>query len=319
MRTLGVFLLILILVLASGTHLLPVSAGGNGPDVGVQVPFELEAVTVSTKRLRSDEWKRIAGWIPYIGMLFSLSGQEIVIQHERAVDGTFLGLPAKGRLIVLQSIKVSPMSPMPSGQWAPSQLTLELPNGTLAMRATSSAGAYWFESDPQKSTGVFSGLVARAEVRIFGISDQNSILRGRVVLGLGSMEEAIRVLSTGLSAGDAAQVARGLEGGRVVLMPFPAAAKPPQETLVRWMVVARNGENISVQVLVLIGGLASSPEAKKMRRLKVTAIPTGGKAVVVYEKEHEPGDQVELLVTGAPPVVVLVYVDTEMVRQFKAE
>jgi hypothetical protein len=309
---------LLVLVLALGTEAVGVPARAPEPDVGVQVRFEAEAVTVSTKRLRSDEWKQIASWLPWIGMLFSLSGREIVTQHEKALTGSFLGLPLRGRLIVLQSTKVGGMSPIPTVQWAPSELVLELPNGALYLRATSAAGVYRFESDPKRSGGVFSGIVARVEARIFGISDPNSIVRARVVLGFGSVEEAARALTVGLGPEDSAAVTGVLEQARAVLMPFPAFEKPPQETLVRWMVVGRSADAVSVQVLILVGQAAPGQE-KKTRRVRVIAIPTGGRASTVYEKEHEPGDQVELLVSGAPPVVVLIYVDSEVSRQFKAE
>jgi len=309
---------LLILVLALGVQAVGAPAPAPEPDVGVQVQFEAEAITVSTKRLRSDEWKQIASWLPWIGMLFSLSGREVVTQHEKALQGAFLGVPVKGKLVVLQSVRFSPMSPVQSAQWAPAELVLELPNGTLFLKGTSPAGVYRFESDPEKSSGVFSRVVARAEARIFGISDPNSIVRARIVLGFSSVEEAVRALTAGLGPQDSQAVAGALGQARVTLMPFPTFEKPPQETLVKWMVVGRNDETISVQILILVGE-GSAAKEKKTRRVRVVAIPTGGRASTVYEKEHGPGDQVELLVTGSPPVVVLIYVDSDLTRQFKAE
>ncbi len=195
--------LIAVALLTAGVPAAAQPAGD--PDVGVEVQVEAEAFTVQVVRVRSDAWRSLVDWIV---PLLSMTPRTDVFEHRKDVEGRVLGLRARGRFTVLEVKRYGRYS-APSVEFIPVRLTLELPLGTLSLVFAGASGSgYTVESEPGAGTGVFRELVVRGELRVFGLSDRGSIVRGRLVLGFPDRAAALEALAGGLSGDDAGPFGR---------------------------------------------------------------------------------------------------------------
>ncbi len=281
---------------------------------GVEVRFEVEASHVSTRRVSSDRLaKTIGQYIPIISFFVFLSGPPTdVFEHSKGLTGTFLGEEVSGELKVIEVRRGQ-------SNFQPATLRLEVRGSALELVFGSpSQRGYRVWTVPGKSTGVFAGVEAGGYVRVVGLSDRFSILRGEVVIGWPGREEAASAL---VSAGWQEDVARSaLAATRVSVVPFPEASpdNPPATTQVRWIRSRAAQESVDLSLAMLVGTdampLVEGGQRARSAKVRVTVAGVDG-VRTLHEGQVSAGEQIWVSSRVLVPCVLLVTVGPKTVFQ----
>ena len=310
MRTLVVLVVALLVALALAVPSSLASSGRRG--VGLEVRFDIEAALTSTKQVSSDRVLRAIGvWIPLLGFLFQGPPTE-VFEHSKGLSGTFLGEPVSGELKVVEVRRGQ-------SDYYPALMRLEARGSSLVLAFGSpTERGYRVWGLPDKSTGVFSALEVGGHVRVVGLPERFSIIRGEIVIGWANPETALSAL---VSAGWAEETARTtLAQSRIRVVPFPQVDRgnPPARTEVRWVSSAAGASGREVSVAVLIGTDAMPPAEgggkARSTRVRVIATHTSG-TVNLFDGEAGPGDQVVAVGRVVPPGVLMVLAGSKLLFQ----
>lgn len=304
-------LLVLALLMVVG----PVPHGVANEGVGLQVAVDLEASTTSVKKVRSDVWMRYMTWIPIIGIVFApfaMGPSTEVFEHSKGVTGIFLGRDVEGTLTVVEVRRGG-------AEFHPGFLRIKVGGSTLvlAFHGVTPRG-YHVVALPGESSGAFAGLEVSGFLRVVGLSDRFSIVRGELVLGWPDRRSAASAL---VAAGWPEElVDDALRGSRQAVVPFPPAdpQKPPQATAVRWLARSAGSQAADLSLVVLVGSdampvLEGGVRARSAKVRVVVAGPSG--TTTLYEGEAAPGQQVTASGRTGLPAVVLVMVGTKTVFQ----
>lgn len=307
------------LLVASAVVLLAVAGAGASASrsgAGVELRFDLEAALTSTRQVSSDRVIRTIGaWIPIIGFFFQGPPTD-VLEHSKRLSGDFLGEPVSGELKVVEVRRGQ-------SEYHPTVLRVEVRGSSLVLAfGAPAARGYRVWAVPGQSTGVFSGVEAGGHVRVVGLPERFSIVRGEVVVGWQDREAAVSALVAGGWSAEAARSA--VSGARVSVVPFPQTdpRDPPARTEVRWIRIPAGAEAADVSVAVLVGTDAmpavEGGDRAKSARVRVVAAHVAG-ASVLYEGEAGPGDQVLAAGRVSLPAVLMVVVGPKTVFQTSLE
>lgn len=279
---------------------------------GLEFRVDLEASLVETRKVHSDEWRRYAQYIPVIGFLFSLGPVTEVFEHSKNVSGTFLEQGASGQLKVVEVRRGGV-------EFRPAEARLSVRGSTLVLvfHAPESRG-YRVSAVPDRSTGVFRGVEAGGYLRVVGLQERYSIVRGELVVGWPSREAAQEALT---AAGWEPEAAReATVRARVSVVPFPAAdpENPPSRTLIRWVRSEAGQGRVDVSVAVLVGTdampvLEGGQRAREVR-LRVVVAGASGSAVL-HDGPVQVGGQVTVSARVETPAVLMVLAGTRTLAQ----
>ncbi len=289
------------------------AASAQDPNTGIGAAVEMEATLVRRVQTRSDAWKNVAQFIPIIGWIFAMSQRVNVWERHMRLEGTFLGMRFSGTALNLEIQSYGPMGPG-SFSVIPVNAVFETPAGRLHLNVVGPPGGeVRVEADPSKGTGAFAGVVARGTLRIFTTQEGNALVRGRIVVGWESREQAEQALLRVYGGDDPEGVRRAVRSAPVEPMPFPWSDKPPARTLVRWGVVRRAGDAAEVRVVALAGREGSE---QNMVRIRIIAVSSDGSRSDVFDGAVTPGEQIDRTFRVKVPAVVMVLHGARAVAQF---
>ncbi len=307
MRTLAVLVAVAVTLLA----VAGVGAPANRTGAGLELRFDLEAAFGSTRQVSSDRAIRFIGQAagmlaPWAGVFTSLllSGPPTdVFEHSKSLSGTFLGEPVSGELKVVEVRRGQ-------SEHHPALMRLEVRGSSLVLAFGAPADrGYRVWAVREQSTGVFSGVEAGGHVRVVGLAERFSIVRGEVVVGWQDHATAVSTMVAGGWSEEAARSA--VSGTRLRVVPFPQAdpKNPPARTEVRWVSSPAGTGAADVSLAVLLGTdampLAEGGTRARSARVRVVAAHSAGTGVL-FDGEAGPGDQVLASGKVSLPAILMV-------------
>jgi hypothetical protein len=289
------------------------SSAGSG--IGLAFPVDWEASTVQVRRTHSEEWKRYVGvlqalqfFTPIPIPLFLFTGfigpQTDVYEHTKELSGTFLGEPVSGKFSVAEIRRGGERN------FVPGILSLTVRGSRFeAVFGPPTAQGYHLVPVPDRMSGVFARAESGGFIRVVGLADRYSVLRGSIVVGWADRQAATGALEEAGWSPDAA--GRAVASATRGIVPFPPHDRdnPPDRTLIRWVAEKDQTGQIRVRVLVLVGKdampvLEGGRPAQSVKIRVVAAVP--GANTTLYEGDAAPGEQVAASGQVSPPAIVMV-------------
>jgi len=306
LRRVGVLALVALLL---GTTVLPQSAGqpSEGSGIGLAFPVDWEASTVQVRRTHSEEWKRYVGALQFIipiPLFLFMGPQTDVYEHTKELSGTFLGEAVSGKFSVAEIRRGGERS------FVPGTLSLTVRGSRFeAVFGPPTAQGYHLIPVQDRMSGVFARAESGGFIRVVGLADRYSVLRGSIVIGWADGQAAASALEEAGWDPDAA--GRAVASATRGIVPFPPHDRdnPPDRTLVRWVAEKDQSGRLRVRVLVLVGKdampvLEGGRRAQSAKIRVVAAVP--GANTTLYEGDVSPGEQVAASGHVAPPAIVMV-------------
>jgi hypothetical protein len=230
--------------------------------------------------------------------------QTDVYEHTKELSGTFLGEPVSGKFSVAEIRRGGERN------FVPGILSLTVRGSRFeAVFGPPTAQGYHLVPVPDRMSGVFARAESGGFIRVVGLADRYSVLRGSIVVGWADRQAATGALEEAGWSPDAA--GRAVASATRGIVPFPPHDRdnPPDRTLIRWVAEKDQTGQIRVRVLVLVGKDAmpvveGGRPAQSVKIRVVAAVP--GANTTLYEGDAAPGEQVAASGQVSPPAIVMV-------------
>jgi hypothetical protein len=297
-----------VLAVLASVPACPVAGQSSvGSGIGLAFPVDWEASTVQVRRTHSEEWKRYVGALQFIipiPLFLFMGPQTDVYEHTKELSGTFLGEPVSGKFSVAEIRRGGERN------FVPGALSLTVRGSRFeAVFGPPTAQGYHLVPVPDRMSGVFARAESGGFIRVVGLADRYSVLRGSIVVGWADRQAATGALEEAGWSPDAA--GRAVASATRGIVPFPPHDRdnPPDRTLIRWVAEKDQTGQIRVRVLVLVGKDAmpvveGGRPAQSVKIRVVAAVP--GANTTLYEGDAAPGEQVAASGQVSPPAIVMV-------------
>ena len=288
-----------------------------GSGIGLAFPVDWEASTVQVRRTHSEEWKRYVEALQGVLRLFTrvplflpMGPQTDVYEHTKELSGTFLGEAVSGKFSVAEIRRGGERS------FVPGTLSLTVRESKFeAVFGPPTAQGYHLVPIRDRMSGVFARVESGGVIRVVGLADRYSVLRGSIVIGWADGQAAASALEE--AGWDSEAAGRAVASATRGIVPFPPHDRdnPPDRTLVRWVAEKDRSGRLRVRVLVLVGKdampvLEGGSLAQSVKIRVVAAVP--GSSTALYEGDAAPGEQVVAFGHVTPPAVVMVMAGPKM-------
>jgi hypothetical protein len=279
----------------------------EGSGIGLAFSVDWEASTVQVRRTHSEEWKRYVGVLQFIipiPLFLFMGPQTNVYEHTKELSGTFLGEPVSGKFSVAEIRRGGERN------FVPGTLSLTVRGSRFeAVFGPPTAQGYHLVPVQDRMSGVFGRVESGGFIRVVGLADRYSVLRGSIVIGWADAQAAASALEEAGWSPEAAS--RAVASGTRGIVPFPPHDRdhPPDRTLIRWVAEKDQSGRLRVSVLVLVGKdamplLEGGRLAQSVKVRVVAAVP--GATTILHEGDAAPGEQVAASGHVAPPAIVMV-------------